>query len=273
MRNHPRRRSLEHEQAAHPLADARHDLHRRGAGAEHRHAPAGQVVVVGPPTRVERGALEPLESGQLGHGRLAQQTGRGHEDAGGEPAVRGLDLPARPLVVPARSEQLAIEPDVRQDAEAAGAVVQVVLDLLAQRVCGGPVRLRSERERVEVRRDVALTARVRVRLPRAAQVGRALEHDEVVAAGALEPDRRTQSTEAGTDDRDVGVRREPHTATLVRRFSQGKPRAEPPARLDVVRRHKVVPVPQARAPRPAPPARQGRTAASLDPLRRGDRAA
>ena len=42
-------------------------------------------------------------------------------------------------------------------------------------------------------------------MPRAADVGVALEHDEVGPAGAQQRDRHADAAEAATDDRDVDV--------------------------------------------------------------------
>jgi hypothetical protein len=74
----PRRRSLKDRQLRHPVLDARHDLDRRGAGAEHGDAPTGQVVVVVPAGGVEAGPAEALEPGELGYAGLAQEAGGGH---------------------------------------------------------------------------------------------------------------------------------------------------------------------------------------------------
>ena len=57
-----------------------------------------------------------------------------------------------------------------------------------------------------MRGDVALTARIGVRLPRAADVVGALDEHEVVDPLLLEADREAQAGEAGADDRDAHVR-------------------------------------------------------------------
>ena len=58
-----------------------------------------------------------------------------------------------------------------------------------------------------MRGHVALAAGIRVRLPRAADVVGALEHDEVLDPGLLEADRHAEAGEPAADDRDPDVRR------------------------------------------------------------------
>src|SRR3954466_355930 len=107
----------------------------------------------------------------------------------------------RPL--PARRRELGVEPDPVADAEALDALAQVVEDLRLLGVAVRPVVLGGERERVEVARHVALAAGIGVGEPRAAHVGRALEHDEIVHAGLLQADRHSEATEARADYCDV----------------------------------------------------------------------
>jgi hypothetical protein len=101
---------------------------------------------------------------------------------------------------PGGTEQLGVEPGVREDPEALGAAAQVVEDLVAHRVGAVPVRVARERERVQVRRDVALAAGIAVGPPGAAHVAAALDDDEVLRALLLQPDRHAEAAEAGADD-------------------------------------------------------------------------
>jgi hypothetical protein len=130
-------------------------------------------------------------------------SGAADDELCGDPALRGLHVPDALLLVPVGTRHLVIEADVRADAVAIGAVAQVVPDLGLRREEARPVRVRRERERVQVRRDVALAARVRVVAPRAADVGRALEDDEVVLAGLLELDGDAQAREPGAENGDL----------------------------------------------------------------------
>ena len=81
--------------------------------------------------------------------------------------------------------------------------LEVGADLRLRRVGPAPVRVRGERERVEVRGDVAGAAGVGVRPPGAADVGVALEDHEVVDALLAQPDGEAEAGEPGADDRDV----------------------------------------------------------------------
>src|SRR5215813_5569576 len=80
-----------------------------------------------------------------------------------------------------------------------GDALQVVPDLWLPGEAVRPVRVRRERERVQVRRDVAGTPGVGVVPPRAAQTGRPLEDDEVGHARLPQPDPGAEPAETGAD--------------------------------------------------------------------------
>ena len=84
-----------------------------------------------------------------------------------------------------------------------GHPLEVVADLLLRREHRGPVRVRLERERVQVRRHVAGAARVGVLAPGAADRVGLLEDDEVLDARFLELDRCADAGEAVADDHDL----------------------------------------------------------------------
>src|SRR2546423_11294832 len=98
-----------------------------------------------------------------------------------------------------------VEPDVRQYPELARHPLQVRPDLGLTGEAIRPVRLERERERVEMRLDVARAPGIRVVAPCSADVICALEDDEVVDAGPLQPNRRAQTTETTPDDRNPGM--------------------------------------------------------------------
>src|SRR3954466_6145521 len=104
----------------------------------------------------------------------------------------------RPL--PARRRELGVEPDPVADAEALDALAQVVEDLWLLGIAVRPVVLARERERVEVRRHVALAAGIGVGRPGAAHVARPLQDDVVAEAGPIQLDRGAEPAEAGSDD-------------------------------------------------------------------------
>src|SRR5439155_2058280 len=95
---------------------------------------------------------------------------------------------------------------VPADVEVVGDAAQVGLDLRLHGERARPVRVAGKGERVEVRRDVALAAGVRVLAPGAADVAGTLEDDEVVDAHLLEPDGGAEAGESGADHRDGDVR-------------------------------------------------------------------
>src|SRR4051812_3376153 len=89
------------------------------------------------------------------------------------------------------------------DAEVARGALQVGLDLRLRGEAGRPVRVQREGERVQVARYVAAAARIAVVAPHTADVGRALEHHEVVPAGLHQLDRGAEAREAAADNDDV----------------------------------------------------------------------
>ena len=86
-RHDPRRRALEEVQAPDARLDLRDELDRRGAGADHGHALAVEVVVVVPRGRVEGRPLEALEARQVGDRRRAERPGPEHERLRGQLAA------------------------------------------------------------------------------------------------------------------------------------------------------------------------------------------
>jgi hypothetical protein len=74
----------------------------------------------------------------------------------------GLERPSLIGRAPRGAEQLAVQPDVLVDPEAARTIAQVVEDLRLLGVAVGPVGLWRERERVQVRGHVALAPRIAV---------------------------------------------------------------------------------------------------------------
>ena len=87
-----------------------------------------------------------------------------------------------------------------------GAVVDVRLHLGAAREDTRPVRLQLERELIGLRRDVDRYPRIPVVSPGAADVGGALQHDEVVDRRAPQSDRHPDSADARSDDGDFVIR-------------------------------------------------------------------
>ena len=108
------------------------------------------------------------------------------------------DVPALVIGVVLQPLDLGAEADVASQVEAIGDVLEVRVQLVAQREVHRPV-VRSERERVQVVRRVHAGTGVAVLPPRAADGGVLLDHGER-DAGALEVDRRADPGDAGADD-------------------------------------------------------------------------
>ena len=89
LRDRPAGGALEHGDVRDLRLDRGHDLDRAAAGADHRHAPAGEVGVVVPARAVERGAGEVVEP------RERRDRGRAELPARGDQHVRGVLARAR----------------------------------------------------------------------------------------------------------------------------------------------------------------------------------
>ena len=176
-RQDPRRRALEEVELL-PTADLGHELDRGRAGADDRHLPAGEVVVVSQRAEWNVGR-EALEAGQLRDGRLAQRADGRHEHVRAVDAAAGLDPPA-PLgflpgdLGPRGRAAYAGGP------EALDAIAQVSEDLRLGRIGAAPARVGRERELIKVRLHVARAAGIGVVAPHAADLIGALEDEEVV---------------------------------------------------------------------------------------------
>jgi hypothetical protein len=205
LRDHPRRRPLEQDQAVHGPGQLRDDLDRRRPGADHGDPQTGEVDVVPPPRGVEH---RPLELGEAGHQRqprLGERAGRADQDVRGQLAPRRRDPPARGVVLPAGRRDVGVEDDVPLEVEPPGHALQVPQDLRLPRERPRPGRVRRERERVEVGRDVAAAPGVGVLPPGAADGAAALQDHEVLDAHAPQPVRDGESREPGPDHRDPQV--------------------------------------------------------------------
>ena len=202
---HPPRAALEDRQPRDVLLNLRDDLRRRRPGPDHAHALAAQVVPVVPPRRVEHRPGEAVQTGHCGQLRLGEAAGGGHQHLRREGPAIGLHAPAARVLVPPRPCHLRAEPDQGLDPAVAGNVPEVVEDLGLRSEEAAPVRVQRERERVQVRRDVARTARVCVRPPRPAEPVVALEDHEVLVSSLAQPDRGADAAESRADDRDANV--------------------------------------------------------------------
>src|SRR5262249_14954449 len=149
LRQHPRRRALEHLQRGDARLDLGDELHRGRARAEDGDAPARAIVVVPPLPRGEGRGGGGSEGGQGGDLRLVERAGGGDERARGERADARVDEPAARVVVPPRGGDLGAVTDVARDAVLLGDRAQVAPDLALAGERMRPVRVRRERVRVQ----------------------------------------------------------------------------------------------------------------------------
>ena len=209
----PRRCPLEDREVPHPGLDLGHELDGRRTGADDRHPPPGQVVVVAPLGGVEHRALELVEAGKRRDGRVGQGAGGRDEHFGFELAAAGPHPPAPVGVVPGGAEHLVREADVGPYAEVGGHPSQVLLDLDLRREGAAPVGIGGEGERVEVGGDVAGRAGIGVVPPGAADLAGPFHNGEFILgdtprppgdeAGLLEADGHAEAGEARPHDQDT----------------------------------------------------------------------
>ena len=204
-RDDPRRRALVQIELRDARLDLRHELDRRGAGADDGDGAAVERIVVVPARRVKQAAGEALEPGQPGHRRLGERADGGDEDVGGEAAARRLEHPAAGRASQAASRISWSKRTCGITPKRERAAAQVGVDLGGGGVGAAPVGVRREGERVQVRLHVAGAAGVGVVAPDAADVAGALEDEEVVEARLQQADGQAEAAEAAAGDGDVDV--------------------------------------------------------------------
>ena len=119
----------------------------------------------------------------------------------------GVGEPPAPCAgIPRRRRDARVRPQVRADAEAVGAVLEVAEDLGLVGVRLGPVGLQGEGVGVEVRRHVAGGAGVGVRPPGAADAVGRLEDHEITPPGLDQLHGQSEAARPRPDDGDLPVR-------------------------------------------------------------------
>ena len=204
IRNHPRRRTLEHENLGRLFGELGHQLEGAGAGADDRHALVGQVVLVLPARRVKGRAAERRQPREFGDLRPVQLADRADQSVGDDAvlvAVRSAQAhaPLRRRRVEDRGNHLGAETNVLANAVLVGAALEVRGELLLSGVEFRPIVVGLERIAVEVVGDVDAAARVGVLVPGAADPLVLLDHDEG-DAGVAQADRRQEPRHSGADD-------------------------------------------------------------------------
>ena len=206
LRHDPLRGSLEQRQVRDPIHDRGRDLHGRGAGTDDADARAVDRCVVVPAGAVEHGAGEGVAALDVRIARLMQHAGRRDHDV--HFVVRaafGLELPA-PGGEAATDDALAVA-RVPVEAVIACDAGEVRADLRTGREPVAPFGIRRERVAVEVRRDVAREARIRVLAPGTAGPVAFLVDGEVGDPGFQQLHAAEDPGHARPDDRDAEVAR------------------------------------------------------------------
>ena len=170
-----------------------------------------EVDVVVPLRGVEQVAAEGLDALDVRQLRGGQPAGGVDQRGAGQLAGRRTDPPHHRLVVPVGPEQLDAEVEAVEHAGLGRHLLEVGEDLGLRRVRVGPVRVRREREAVEVARDVTGGTGVGVGPPGAAQCLVLLDDQEVLTV-FLEPPGQAHAAEPCADDDVLDVGGEGHAA-------------------------------------------------------------
>jgi hypothetical protein len=154
---------------------------------------------------VEGGPGEVLQAGNRRDPGNRELAAGGDQHVGLVRSGGGLEHPAPARLVERRPLYLGAQADTVEHSVAPRHVLHVRLDLRASGVPPRPVRVRGERELVEVRRHVATDARIGVEVPDAADPIATFEDGHIVVALTAQHDRRADAAEAAADDRDGGL--------------------------------------------------------------------
>ena len=218
VRRRPRhdigRRPLQHRDMRRGLCHRWHQRHRGRAAADHHHALALIVEVVGPVLGMHDATgevVDAIERGREPRGIIIIAAAHVQEAAGqrcGRTFRAGLDVERPPRIGgrPGRGEHADAEADVPIDPERGGGVGDIVADRLApcDRLLARPGSEReAERVHVRVRSDPGIAEQV----PGAAdRVARLEDRIGLSRALRLHPVGRIDTRQPGTDDQDVVMR-------------------------------------------------------------------
>ena len=202
----PRCGALVQIELADLLLDLRHELDRRGAGADYRNALAGKVIAVVPLLRVEDLAGEVAQALERRNRWGGQRAHAGHDKLRGiVVACAVTDLPQLLLFIPGQAGDFGIQLGVVLQAVLAPAAFQVTLDFWLLGKHARPVGVLLERKRIQMRLHVTAATRVVVDPPGTADAGFFLEQQKVMFAGLLQADGHAQAGEARADNGHLAV--------------------------------------------------------------------
>ena len=153
---------------------------------------------------MERRTGKPLEAVQLGIPRHVQRAHSRHQHASIDLLTVPRDrVPQTGFLVPARFPQRRSQPHFLRDTVPFGGCPQIVEDFCLLRIHAAPLGISIERERVEMRRDVAGAAGIPVVPPGPADLLAFFENQERVDTGFTKLDRHAESRKTGADDQDI----------------------------------------------------------------------
>src|SRR5262249_5790774 len=196
--------------------DGADDLDRARPRADHTDALPGDRSAVIPARAVEAGSREVRDPRNLRIRRMVEHPGRGDDEIGvvgrsvGEPEAPAAALEGTTGALPAAADQ-------RIDAPAPRDVLEVREYLAPRREAMRPFGIERERIAVEVRRDVAGEARIRVLAPGPAETVGLLVDDDVIAAHFSQPDCGEETGHPGPDDGEAERRSERQWLALTTR--------------------------------------------------------
>ena len=200
-RHHPARRALEHFQLAHGFYQLRNNLNAAGAGADHRHALSGEVVVVVPARAVNLLALELLQAFDVREAGVGQRPLGHHRGAAAHHlAFFQRGFPQAGFLLERQIGDVAVEANVFFQIEFVHQIVDVIENLVAAGKAARPLRVGRERIGVQIGGDVAGGARVGVVPPGAADAVAPFQNHEIIDPRLLQPDRHAQPGKAGAHD-------------------------------------------------------------------------
>ena len=182
----------------------RHELHRRGPGANHRDALVGEVVALIPARRVKALACEPLEAGNCRFDWLTERPRRRDEYFRLPSVRRRGDNPPIQRRVPLRGQDFLPECNVSPQIKAAHAGTEVGPNFLLRRELSAPIGIGRKRKRVERRAHIARAARILIIAPGSTNLSAALKDYEVVNAARPELYRHREARKAAANNQDSG---------------------------------------------------------------------
>jgi hypothetical protein len=135
LRQAPDRGALQHDQPLDFGRDRRDDLDGGGAGADDRHLPAAQVLLVVPARGVYHRPFERLEPRDVGWLRLSENAGRADQEPCGESRPPGdRQAPKVMLIIERGGGDLRVQANPLAQTVSIDAVLGVGLELSARRI-------------------------------------------------------------------------------------------------------------------------------------------